>query len=93
MIALTYDLESSLNGTEHLRKSPVNTIKVNQGFGDDKITNLAGKSHSFKFESIKSGFLSVKHHETNNRNKLQILFQDSTFLNLKQTLLPLELLP
>jgi len=42
VVALTYDLESSLNGTEHLRKSPVTTIKVNEGFGDDKITNLAG---------------------------------------------------
>jgi len=42
VVALTYDLESSLNGTDHLRKSPVNTIKVNEGFGDDKITNLAG---------------------------------------------------
>ena len=70
VIALTYDLESSLNGTEHLRKSPVNTIKVNQGFGDDKITNLAGKNDSFKFDSIKSGSLSVKHHVTNNRDKL-----------------------
>ena len=57
VIALTYDLETSLNGTEHLRKSPVNTIKVNQGFGDDKITNLAGKNLSVKFDSIKSGFL------------------------------------
>lgn len=47
VIALTYDLESSLNGTEHLRKSPVNTIKVNQGFGDDQITNLAGKNYCF----------------------------------------------
>ena len=49
VVALTYDLESSLNGTEHLRKSPVTTIKVNEGFGDDKITNLAGESQYFIF--------------------------------------------
>ena len=46
VVALTYELESKLIGCEHLRTSPVNCIKVNEGFGDDKITNLAGNFRS-----------------------------------------------
>jgi len=40
VIALTYQLEVELNGSDHLRSAPSNDVKINQGFGDDNTTNL-----------------------------------------------------
>jgi len=42
VVALTYEIESRLNGQAHLRTSPVSCIKVNEGFGDEKVANLVG---------------------------------------------------
>ena len=52
MVALAYDMERSVVGTvTHLRSDPVKEIKVNQGFGDDMVTNLAGAVIQFETDN------------------------------------------
>lgn len=57
VVALTYQLEVELNGSEHLRSAPSNDIKINQGFGDDNTTNL-GFYIPKKFQGLSSGTTS-----------------------------------